>query len=138
MPERSPLSLIVFDGHFDRVHYALVLASGAVAVERPTTLFFTGRALRALERGDGWHRLDPGDDGQAPADRDRLFARRGVAGFEELLQACAALGARFIACEMGLRVLGLAREDLRDDLPIVVAGVVTLFAEAKDGPILHI
>lgn len=39
------LSIVLFAGGFDRVHYALVMASAAAATNRKVTLFFTGRAL---------------------------------------------------------------------------------------------
>ncbi|MDR6292496.1 peroxiredoxin family protein [Inquilinus ginsengisoli] len=125
------LSIVVFDGRFDRVHYALVLASAAVATNRPATLFFTGQALRAL-LPEGWRRLD----GDAEA-READFAARRVATFAELLDACRALGVRFIACEMGLRALGLAAADLA--VPAQIAGVVTLLAETpRDGQLLFV
>ena len=125
------LSLVVFDGRFDRVHYALVLASAAAATNRPATLFFTGQALHAL-LPEGWRRLD-GD----PEAQEAAFAARRVATFAELLDACRALGVRFIACEMGLRALGLAAADLA--VPAEIAGVVTLLSESpRDGQLLFI
>lgn len=138
-PDR--LSLIVYSGTFERVHYALVLASAAAAVGIPATLFFTMEACRAL--------LAPGDDGQpswrklpagegedaerghpAGAVDDRNTAR-GLAGFDELLAACAELGVRFMVCEMGLRAKGLTRDSLRADLPIEEGGVVTFLNDAS-------
>ena len=57
------LSIAVFSGDFTRVHYALVMASGALAINRPVTVFFTMEASRALLAGDdidqGWHGLAP-------------------------------------------------------------------------------
>lgn len=130
-PER--LSLVVLSGDFARVHYALVLAAGQAALGRAATLFFTLAATRALLKPDdtgapGWHGLMAGD-GRGAAAVDDAYRARGVAGFEELLQACAAMGVRFIVCEMGLRAEGLDRSALRGDLPIEAAGVVTLLTE---------
>ena len=45
MPAHSRLAIIVFSGDYDRVHYALAMASAAAAVSRPATLFFTMGAL---------------------------------------------------------------------------------------------
>jgi len=64
-------------------------------------------------------------DGAALDARNRA---RGVAGFEELLQACAGLGVELIVCEMGLRAEGLSVDQLRSDLPIQRAGLATLLA----------
>lgn len=130
------LAVIVQSGGYDRAHYALVLASAAAAVGRPAILFLTGRGLRALLPGAPGA-LDPADDGSPADERDRALGALGVATFETLVSACAELGVRFIACEMGLRAEALTPSDLRTDLDVEVAGVVTLLAEA-DGPILHV
>jgi peroxiredoxin family protein len=118
------LSLIVRAGDYESVHYALALASAALAVNRPAVLFFTMGGLRALMGPpatlDDWG-------------RDALMRERGVGDFETLLQACVELGGRFIVCEMGLRALGIERTQLRADVPFTVAGIVTLLEETKPG-----
>ncbi len=127
------LSVIVFDGRFDRVHYALVMASAAAATSRAATLFFTGKALTALTAG-GWRRLQG-----EPEATNTGFKKKGVADFEALLEACRDLGVRIIACEMGLRTAGLTEKDLDPDLPIEIAGVVTFLGDAsKHGAMLFI
>lgn len=131
-PGPASLSVVVLSGDFERVHYALVLASGALAIGTPVTLFFTLGATRALLAGPagrpGWHDL-AGD----PVATDALHAERGIGRFEELLAACAALGARLILCEMGVRALGVEGAALRPDLAVDVAGVVTMLATVKPG-----
>lgn len=119
-PESSALPIIVQAPAFERVHYALVLASGAAAIGRKPLLFFTGPALAALI---DWQHLDG-------AEQEASFRAHGVAGFEELLAACAALGVRFIACEMALKARCHTESDLRKDIAIEVAGVVTLLGAA--------
>ncbi|SKA00292.1 Peroxiredoxin family protein [Enhydrobacter aerosaccus] len=118
------LSLIVRSGDYESVHYALALASAALAINRPAILFFTLGGIRALlgppATLDDW-------------DRDELMRQRGIGDFETLLQACVELGARFIVCEMGLRALGIDRAQLRRDVPFTVAGIVTLLDETKPG-----
>ncbi len=127
------LSIIVFDGRFDRVHYALVMASAAAATSRAATLFFTGQALPALAPG-GWRRLH-GD----PEATDAGFRKKGVADFEALLEACRDLGVRFIACEMGLRAAGMEARDLDPHLGVEIAGVVTFLGDApKTGAMVFI
>lgn len=138
------LSILVHAGGYDRVHYALVMASAAAATNRRVTLFFTGRAVTALLAGAGsdtpaWHRLDPADDGVLPAEREAILARRGVGTFEELLLASVELGVRFMVCEMALRALGLENPPLRPDVPIDVGGVVTFLNDAEtDGAMLFV
>jgi peroxiredoxin family protein len=138
VPERAHLGLVLLSGCFDRVHYGLAMASSAAALERKATLLATQGALGALlaEAADGrpgWAHLPLSPELVAPgiADGGALDAQnraRGVAGFEELLQACASLGVEIIACEMGLRARGLAAAALRSDLPIRRAGLATLLA----------
>lgn len=134
MAER--LSVLLLSGTFDRAHYALSIASTAAALERPATLFVTLAGTRALLAGDGrdrpgWAALplsaelaEPDvDDGAALDARNRS---RGVAGFEELLQACIALGVEIMVCEMGLRALDLEAQALREDVPVREGGLATL------------
>ncbi len=140
----APLSLVVFSGGFDRVHYALAMAAAAAATGRRVSLLFTGRALPALiETGEsgqpGWNALDAADDGSPPARRDDTLIGRGVAGFEELLTACAALEVGVIVCEMGLRALGLPADvRLRADIPHRVGGIVTFLGAAEGGSVLFV
>lgn len=134
MPAAEPgapdkLSLVVFSGDFDRVHYALVMAAAAVATNKAVTLFFTMGAARALV---DWRTL-PG------ADADDSLRAKGLASFDELLDACVALGVTLMVCEMGLKALGIDPASLRADLPITPGGVVTFLADAsKDGAMLFV
>jgi peroxiredoxin family protein len=117
------LSIIVRSGQYEDAHYALAMASAALAVNQSAVLFFTMGGLRALMTQpalDDW-------------ERDALNRQRGVGDFETLLQACIELGARFIVCEMGLRSLAIDRAALRTDVPFTVAGIVTLLEETKPG-----
>lgn len=144
-PERpSKLSIVVFAGQFDKVHYALVMASAAAAIDTPVTLFFTMEAVRNI--------LKPGADGEQSwasqtttmcletgADMDAGFKERGVADFETLLAACRDLGVRFMVCEMGLKALDLKRADLRTDITVELGGVVTFLNDAsKDGSVIFV
>jgi peroxiredoxin family protein len=117
------LSIIVRSARYEDAHYALAMASAALAVNQAAVLFFTMGGLRALMAPpalDDW-------------ERDALNRQRGVGDFETLLQACIELGARFIVCEMGLRSLDIDRASLRTDIPFTVAGIVTLLEETKPG-----
>ena len=120
----SGVSVIVRSGDYESAHYALALASAAVAVNQKAVLFFTMGGLRALmgppPKLEDWK-------------RDAVNKQRGVGDFETLLQACIELGARFIVCEMGLRSLGIDKSELRTDVPFTVAGIVTLLEETKPG-----
>jgi len=123
-PGEGGVSVILRAGDYESAHYALALASAALAVNKPAVLFFTMAGIRALSGPppalDDWR-------------RDQLNRERGVGDFETLLSACVELGARFIVCEMGLRSLGIDVKSLRGDVPFTVAGIVTLLEETKPG-----
>jgi len=131
-PEK--LSIVVFSGDFDKIHYALVMASAAAAIDIPATLFFTMGASRALLASPSWRTLSPGEigrDGQTAGDIDDDFKSRTVADFEDLLQACVTLNVKFMVCDMGLRAMDLEGAALRDDVPIESGGMVTFLNDAR-------
>ena len=127
MASPDKLSLIIQSGAFDRVHYALVMASAALATGKSVTLFFTMAGTRALT--PDW----------ADADKERSFADDGLATFEELLSACRELEATFMVCEMGLRAESLELDDLRGDISITEGSAVSFLADASsDGAMLYV
>lgn len=121
---KTGVSIIVRRGDYESAHYALALASAALAINQKAVLFFTMAGIRALMGPP------PGLDDWG---RDALNRERGVGDFETLLQACVELDAKFIVCEMGLRALGIERTQLRSDIPFTVAGIVTLYEETTTG-----
>jgi peroxiredoxin family protein len=136
-PERPRLAVVVLSGLFERVHYALVLAAAAAAIGRPVILFFTQHgllALRAAEQGapPAWRGLSSveGEGGGLVDDR---FKAAGVASFEDLLEACVEMGVQFLACEMGMRCMGLKPSGLRADVPFEETGAVTFLSHASSG-----
>jgi peroxiredoxin family protein len=129
-----PLAIVLHAGTFERVHYALVMASAAAAIDVPAIVFVTGPALRAFaEAPVGWRTLDSEEGRAGGAARDDAFGRAGVARFEELVSAAVELGVRFIACEMGLRAENMTAAELRADIPFEHAGFVTLLNAAGPG-----
>ena len=143
MKPPDKLSLIVFSGDFERVHYALALASAQAAINRPVTLFFTMGGVRALGKADnkgapGWAKLATGPGRTARA-RDRAYGKQGVAQMEELIAACNEMGVTFMVCEMGLRAEGLTIKDLRPDIAVTEGGIVSFLNDAsRHGAVMHI
>ncbi|MEQ8284326.1 DsrE family protein [Thalassospira sp.] len=133
------LSLVVFSGSFEKVHYALVMASAALASGRDVTLFFTMEASRALLAPSGWRHLRTDAQGATATSIDLTYSTRGIGSFEELLSACVSLNGKFMVCEMGLRALGLEDAATRDEIAIETGGVVTFLNDAKqNGEMLFI
>lgn len=127
MVSPDKLSLIIQSGDFDRVHYALAMASAALATGKPVTLFFTMDGTRALT--PGW----------ADAAREAALRDKGLATFEELLDACRELEATFMVCELGLRACGLTADDLRPGIAIAEGSAVSFLADAsRHGAMLYV
>lgn len=121
------LSLIIQSEDPGRVHYALALASAALAIGKPVTLFFTMEGTKALT--PGW----------VDRDREAELAAAKLATFEDLLSACVELDGRFMVCEMGLRAAGLAPGMLREDVPITEGSAVSFLADAsRNGAMLYV
>jgi peroxiredoxin family protein len=135
------ISIVIYDHHFDKVHYALVMAAAAAAIGKPVTLFFTMGASQALLEQSpnalaAWSKMPLSDEDGTGFERDQSYKDKGVAQFEELLQACATLGIKFMACEMGLQAKDLKNNPLRRDLSIEVSGIVTFLNDASSSGVI--
>ena len=136
------LRVLLLGGTYDRAHYALATAATAGALDRPVTLFVTLGATRAFlgpdrDRRPGWARLPLSPELSAPdcpdgEALDARYRRRGVAGFEDLLEACRGLNVRFMVCEMGLRALDVDGGALRPDVAFEPGGLATLLGEGGE------
>jgi peroxiredoxin family protein len=123
----EPLGILLLSGAHDRAHYAFVLASGAAALGRTVVLFATNA---------GCHALFADWSGLGDTARDERVRASGVAGLDELREACGELGVRMIACEAGLRAEGL--DAARLITGVEVAGVATFLAAVGAGQIIAI
>ena len=61
--------------------------------------------------------------------------KAGVASLERLLQDFKELGGKILACDMTMEIMGIKREELRDDLISDYCAVGTYVNEAKDSAI---
>lgn len=136
MITRTRLSLIVFSGDFERVHYALAMASAAAATDRPVTLFFSGGALhfflaKAKDGAPGWATLGPAADGTTAIQRNKQFSCDGIGTIEEITAACIELNVLFYQCEMGIKGIRLDATTFRSDIPTQSGGLVSFLIEAE-------
>ncbi len=124
---RETLGVILLSGAHGRAHYAFVVAAGAAALGRSVVLFATNAGCHALAAD--W-------SGLQDAGRDVVIRQRGVAGLEELREACIEMNVRMIACEAGMRAEALDQAAL---LPgVELAGIATFFAAVGTGQIITI
>jgi peroxiredoxin family protein len=118
------LGILLESGGHARGHYALVAAAGAAALGREVTLFATNRGCLLL--ADPCPLLDD--------PREAAVVAAGVAGIATLLEACAELGVRRIACEAGLKAEGLAGLTLAPG--VEVAGIATFLEAVGEAQII--
>jgi peroxiredoxin family protein len=130
-------AIIVHSGDMDKVYSALILGNGALAMGMEVSLFFTFWGLQRLKKGG----LDKG-----PLSRmnmlglgkwmiKRKMKKAKVASLEKMLQDFKELGGKILACDMTMDIMGVKREDLRDDLISDYCGVGTYMNEAKDAAV---
>lgn len=115
---------------FERVHYALVLAVTAAAVDRPAAVFFAGGSVRALTgsaQKPGWEEL-------AGAEADAGLTARGLADMETLIESAAALGVKLLACELALAAADITPGDMRTDLMVETRSALGFIQLAGPGP----
>jgi peroxiredoxin family protein len=117
---RPGLALIIHDGSYDRVHYALVMASGAAAINRDVSILFAGAATKLMTQ-----------DAPLP-ETDKHYQDKGIAGFDELLAACTDLGVTLHVCETALVAHDIDPASLRQYLPLKGGGYVGFLASLDD------
>jgi len=130
-------TVIVHSGDMDKTYSALIIANGALAMGMEVSLFFTFWGLQRLKKGG----LDKG-----PLSRmnmlglgkwmvGRKMRKAGVASLEKLLQDFKELGGKILACDMTMEIMGIKKEDLRNDLISDYCAVGTYVIEARESSV---
>jgi peroxiredoxin family protein len=131
------VTIIVHSGDMDKLYSAFIVANGALAMGMEASLFFTFWGLRRLKKGElekgplsKMHML-----GLGKWMVKRRMKKAGATSLERLLQDFHELGGKILACDMTMQIMGIKKEDLRDDLISDYCAVGTYIDEAKDSTI---
>ncbi len=130
-------TIVVHSGDMDKIYSALIIANGSLSMGMEASLYFTFWGLERLIKG----KLEKG-----ALSRMHMFGlgkwmirRRmraaNVASLEKLLQDFKELGGKIIACEMTMQIMGIHREDLRQDLIDEYGAVGAYIQEARESTI---
>ncbi len=130
-------TIVVHSGDMDKLYSALIIATGALSMGMEASLYFTFWGLERLVAG----KLEKG-----PLSKMHLLGlgkwmvrRRmkaaNVVSLERLLQDFKELGGKIIACEMTMEIMGIRREDLREDLIDEYGAVGAYIQEARESNI---
>ncbi len=131
------VTIILHSGDMDKVYSALIIGNGALAMGMEASIYFTFWGLQRLQKGG----LEKG-----PLSKmhflglgrwmiKRRMRKANVAPLERLMADFKELGGRVIACEMTMEIMGLRREDLREDWIDEYGAVGTYIREARESAI---
>jgi peroxiredoxin family protein len=130
-------TIIVHSGDMDKIYSALIVANGALAMGMEASLYFTFWGLQRLKKGalekGPLSKMNMLGLGKWMVKRKMKKAR--VASLEKLLQDFKELGGKILACDMTMEIMGIKKEDLRDDLISDYCAVGTYVNEARESTI---
>ncbi|UCB42177.1 MAG: DsrE/DsrF/DrsH-like family protein [Dehalococcoidales bacterium] len=135
--EKNKATIIAHSGDMDKIYSALIVANGALSMGMEASIFFTFWGLQRLKK-DG---LEKG-----PLSKMNMFGlgkwmvkrkmkASNVASLERMLQDFVELGGKILACDMTMEIMGIKKEDLRDDLVSDYCAVGTYVNEARESAI---
>jgi peroxiredoxin family protein len=130
-------TIILHSGDMDKVYSALIIANGALAMGMEVSIFFTFWGLQRLQK-DGlekgplskMHML-----GLGKMMIEQRMDKANVASLEKLMADFKELGGKVIACEMTMEIMGISREDLRQEWIDEYGAVGTYIQEARQSAI---
>jgi len=131
------VTIVLHSGDMDKVFSALIIANGALAMGMEASIYCTFWGLQRLTKGG----LDKGPLskmhflGLGKWMVKQRMKKANAASLERLLQDFKDLGGKIIACEMTMEIMGIRRQDLREDLIDEYGAVGTYIQEARNSQI---
>jgi len=135
--QKDKTTIILHSGDMDKIYSALIIGNGALAMGMEVSIYFTFWGLQRLIKGG----LDKGPLskmhflGLGKWMMKRQMNKANVASLERLLADFKELGGKILACDMTMEIMGISREDLRDDLVDEYCAVGTYVAEARESSV---
>ena len=131
------LTIVVHSGDMDKIYSALIIATGALSMGMEASLYFTFWGLQRLQKGglekgplSKMHML-----GIGKSMMKQRMNKANVSSLERLMQDFKELGGKIIACDMTMEIMGIKKEDLREDLITECGAVGTYIREARESTI---
>jgi peroxiredoxin family protein len=121
----------------DKVYSALIVGNGALSMGMEVSMYFTFWGLERLKKGklaDGpLSRMNLLGLGKWMI--QRKMKKANVRSLEQLLTDFVELGGKILACDMTMEIMGIDKEDLRNDVITEYCAVGTYIKEAKESDI---
>ncbi len=130
-------TIVVHSGDMDKIYSALIIANGALSMGMEASLYFTFWGLQRLQKGE----LEKGSlskmnmMGLGKRMIKGRMEKANVVSLEKLMKDFKELGGKIIACEMTMEIMGVKKEDLRQDLIDDYGAVGTYINEARESKI---
>ena len=126
------VTIILHSGSYDKVNYALSLASVCLAMGMATHMLLTYGGLKRFVKG---HLEDmEGTDSEFQVMFQRGIASGGIRSIEAMLADARKLGLRLYACANAMANMSVARQDLVEEVDEVM-GLATFVQLAKNASI---
>lgn len=130
---KDQIAIILHSGSYDRVSYALSLATAALAMGSKVHMLLT---YGGLKRFSLYHLEDLGEETSADI---RVAVKRGLGSggirpMEQSLADAKRLGLRLYACSSAMANLNISRDQLLPEVDQVI-GLVTFIALAQEASV---
>ena len=153
-PAKNGATLVVFSGDLDKTIASFIIATGAAAMGKPVTMFFTFWGLNVLRKsGPSDTSLDkdlmekmfgmmmPKGPKALPLSKMNMggmgakmiqyaMERKNVDSLETLMKNALDVGVKLVACTMSMDIMGIKAEELIDG--VEYGGVATYLGDAED------
>lgn len=151
-PAKNGATMVVFSGDLDKAIATFIIASGAAAMGKEVTLFFTFWGLNILKRNDApstekdmmakmFSMMMPKGANDLPLSKMNMggigakmiktvMANHNVDNLETLIKNTMDAGVKLVACGMSMDLMGIAKEELIDGVEI--GGVAAYLGDAED------
>jgi CoA-disulfide reductase len=151
-PAKNGATMVVFSGDLDKAIATFIIASGAAAMGKEVTLFFTFWGLNILKRSDApsaekdmmakmFSMMMPKGANDLPLSKMNMggmgakmiktvMANKNVDSLETLMKNAIEAGVKLVACGMSMDIMGIKKEELIDGVEI--GGVAAYLGDAED------
>jgi peroxiredoxin family protein len=154
---KDQMSMVVFSGDLDKLLAALIMATGATAMDTEVKLFFTFWATAALRdknkkvkgknlisklfgvmlpKGSTKVKLSQMNMmGMGTSMMKKLMKKNNVASLEDMFKMAGELGVQINICEMSMKLMGLKKEEMIDYPNLNICGVATFLVDAEESKV---
>lgn len=151
-PVKDGATFVVFSGDLDKTMASFIIASGAAAMGKKVTMFFTFWGLNVLRKSTGpavekdlmekmFSMMMPKGVNQLPLSKmnmgglgskmiNHAMQKKNVDNLETLMKNAIDAGVKMVACAMSMDIMGIKQEELVDGVEI--GGVASYLGDAED------